>query len=335
MWLLVAPVHVLVLGLLGGGSYLIFAGPGVPLRALGVIGVLAGAVTAPRPTQLSDEGWFASAADAPQLFALMAEVAAVCGTQPPTRVRITPEINAFAGRIGWRRTRVVGLGAPLWVALPPAARVGLLGHELGHLAHGDLADSWWVWAAHESLCHWADIFAGPRHVVVGDLAWFVKFGLLPFQAAVASYLWLIRKANGPASQRREYLADVDAARAAGTAGALRMLDVLLAEPAVSTAMTRAAVSPDRPDLWQTVRGDLAELDDDSFRRRRSGAQAERNRIDDSHPATVLRIQLLQTLPEETARVAVDAERSAAIDVELAVPLAAAAAAAADQIRYTR
>ena len=276
-----------------------------------------------------------TAADAPQLFSLISEVAAVCGTRAPPQVVVTRDFNAFAARIGWRRIPVLGLGAPLWVAAPPQSRVALLGHELGHLAHGDLADSWWVWSAETSLMQWADIVRGPRHVLYGDSAFVVKYALLPFQALVLGYLWFISTLNGPASQRREYLADVDAANAAGTAGAVRMLEVLLVEAAVATAMTRAAVNPLRPDMWELVRGDVAGLGEEDYRRRRSGLDAERSRIDDSHPATLLRLQLLESLPASVARTVLDTGRSQVVDSELAPALTAAAAQAGEHIRYRR
>jgi heat shock protein HtpX len=335
MWLLVAPVHVVLLVSVLGGGYLVVRGPGVPLRILGVLLLLVGYATAPRPGKVPRHSASLTSTEAPHLFALVSEVAAVCGTRAPSRVLVTGDFNAFAARIGWRRIPFLGIGAPLWVAAPPQSRVALLGHELGHFAHGDLADSWWVWSAQTSLLQWADIVRGPRHVLYGDSAFVVKYALLPFQALVLGYLWVISKLNGPASQRREYLADVDAANAAGTAGAVRMLEVLLVEPAVTTAMTRAAVSPLRPDMWELVRGDVAGLGEDDFRRRRGGLEAARSRIDDSHPATLLRLQLLESLPPSVARTALDTGRAQAIDAELSPALSAAASHAAEHIRYRR
>jgi len=250
-------------------------------------------------------------------------------------VLITRDFNAFATRVGWRRNPVVAIGAPLWVAAPPQARVGLLGHELGHFAHGDLTDGWWVWAAESSLGHWYDIVRGPRHVLYRRNSFAVKYLLVPFQLFVLGYLWLIRMFNGPDSQRREYLADADAAHAAGTRGAVRMLEVLLTEPAVSTAMTRAAVSAQRPEMWDLVRADVGGFTDQDYVRRRSSGDADRSRIDDSHPATLLRIALLEALPESSARVVLDTGRAHAIENELAGPLADAARHAAEHIRYRR
>jgi Zn-dependent protease with chaperone function len=213
--------------------------------------------------------------------------------------------------------------------------VALIGHELGHFAHGDLADEWWVWAGRCSLVHWLEILRGPRHVLYSRNSFVMKYVLLPFQLGIEVHLWLIRKLNGPASQRREYLADVGGAHAAGTPGAVRMLEVLFLDGAVSTAMTRAAVSPQRPDMWELVRADLAGLGDDDFRRRRNGATAGRTRIDDGHPATLLRLELLEALPPATAQVVLDSGRSHTLDAELDRPLAIAATHAGEHIRYRR
>jgi len=178
------------------------------------------------------------------------------------------------------------------------------------------------------------MLGGPRHVMYSRNA--LAFRLVAIlQLVPLGYLWLIGKLRGPARQRAEYLADVDAARVGSTSGAVRMLEVLLLEPAVSTAMTRAAVSPTRPDMWGLVMSDVSGLGDDDFRRRRQGLDAERSRIDDSHPATVLRLRLLEQLPVMSAGVVMDASRRLAVDADLEGPLQVAAGHAAERIRYRR
>jgi heat shock protein HtpX len=335
MWLVVAPVHASMVAALIGGVVLLSRGPTVPLKALGVVLLLVAYATSPRPSKLPRHSASIAREDAPSLFALIDEVSFVCRTRPPQQLLVTRDFNAFATRVGWRRTPVLGLGAPLWVAAPPQARVALLGHELGHFAHRDLTESWWVWAAESSLEHWLDICGGPRRLLFADNSFVVKYALIPFRAVVLSYLWLIGKLNGPASQRREYLADVGAALAAGTPAAVRMLEVLFVEPAVSTAMIRAAVSPERPDMWELVRRDVSRWGDDDFRRRRSMPNAERSRVDASHPTTLLRLRLVETLPPASARVVLDPAAERAIDAELAPSLALAGRHAGDHIRYQR
>ena len=335
MWLVVAPVHLVLLGSALGGVALLVRGPGVPLRVLGGILIMVAFGTYPRPSVTPGHSVSLNATQAPRLFELLQRIGSVCGTTPPRQVLILGDFNAFAARVGWRRTRVLGLGAPLWVASSPQARVALLGHELGHFAHGDLTASYWVWAAERSLHHWLDILSGPRHVLYSPNSFVVKYALLPFQALVRGYLWVIRKINGPASQRREYLADLDSAQAAGTAGAVRLLETLFMEPAVSTAMTRAAVSRERPDMWDVVRSDVAGFGDDDYRRRRAGVNAQRSRIDDSHPATLLRLRLLEAVPPVSARVVLDGGATQSLNLELKQALNIAARRAGERIRYRR
>ena len=333
MWLVVVPVYVVLVGATVGGLDLLVFGPALPERVVGVFLLLVAYATCPRPGKLPPHSASLRREHAPLTFALIDDVAAVCGTGTPTTLLVTRDFNAFAVRVGWRRRSSLGIGAPLWVATPPQARVALLGHELGHFAHGDLVSSWWVWAAQQSLLHWVRILRPPRNVSSVN-AFITRCAFLPLYTLAASYLWVVTQLNGPASQRQEYLADVDSAKAAGTPAATRMLEVLFVEPAVSTAMTRAAVSRDRPDMWELVRADVGAFDDDDYRRRAAG-DAERSRIDASHPATLLRLRLLETLPSFSAQVVLDSARAHAIEAELSGPLGLAARHAGDAIRYQR
>lgn len=335
IWIAVAPVHAVLIASSTLGVLLLVDGPTMPLRILGCVLLLVAYATSPRPSKLPRHSVSLAPADAPALFALVAEVAALGRSRTPARVLVTRDFNAFAARVGWRRTPVVGLGAPLWAAAPPQARVALLGHELGHFAHGDLTDGWWVWAAESSLVHWLDICGGPRGGLYTDNWFILRYALVPVRVVLLAYLWLIRQLNGPASQRREYLADIDAARAAGTPAAVRMLEVLLLEPSVSTAMTRAAVSPERPDMWELVSRDASNVGEAGFGRRRLAAGADRSRIDASHPTTLLRLELLESIPPSSAAVVLDSQRQQEIDAELARPLVLAAKHAGDHIRYRR
>jgi len=334
VWLAVAPVHLMLLGSAVAGTWLLVRGHGWPLKVLGVVLLLVAYATFPRPAATPRHSASLLPADAPALFGLLADIGGQIGAKPPARVLVDRDFNAAATRVGWRRTPMLVIGAPLWVAAPPQARVALLGHELGHFAHHDLTHGWWVWTAQRSLQHWAEMLGGPRHVMYSRNA--LAFRLVAIlQLVPLGYLWLIGKLRGPARQRAEYLADVDAARVGSTSGAVRMLEVLLLEPAVSTAMTRAAVSPTRPDMWGLVMSDVSGLGDDDFRRRRQGLDAERSRIDDSHPATVLRLRLLEQLPVMSAGVVMDASRRLAVDADLEGPLQVAAGHAAERIRYRR
>ncbi|MFF4154494.1 M48 family metallopeptidase [Streptomyces sp. NPDC001651] len=108
------------------------------------MGIVAGLVLlalawllAPRPGRLP-EGWPALLrADAPELFALVDEVARSVG-QSVHAIAVDRNINAAVTTHGIRRRWLLVLGMPLWEILTPEERIALLGHELAHCANGDI-----------------------------------------------------------------------------------------------------------------------------------------------------------------------------------------------------
>ncbi|HTX00857.1 MAG TPA: M48 family metallopeptidase, partial [Acidimicrobiales bacterium] len=92
-------------------------------------------------------------AGAPQLFALVQEVAAAVQAPRVQSIRLTSEFNASYGRIQ-RRRRELTLGLCLWSILEPPERVALIGHELGHAVNRDVRNSAFVRRAVASLGRW-------------------------------------------------------------------------------------------------------------------------------------------------------------------------------------
>lgn len=331
--LLALPVHLVTVVFGLGGVLLAFLGPTWPLQVLGGIGVLVAVGTRPSLPRRPEHDFRLTRANAPHLFALVDEIAAVVGGPVPHEVLITGDVNAFALRHGLRG-RSLGLGAPLWVACSPQARVALLGHELGHFAHGDLTDGLLVGGAQQTLLHWYDVATGFR---IGSYETNVlqTIGLAPLRALTSSYLVVLTLVNAAPHRRRELLADLDAVRAAGTDGALDLLDMLVSSVSIETAMRRAVLRSDRPDMWETIREHMATVTPEVRVRRRAAAAAEDSRVDDSHPADHLRIRLVETWPRMTPAVDVARHDWAAIDAELAPALAPAARSATDLVRSGR
>lgn len=78
---------------------------------------------------------------APELWALVHRVADEVGTRRPDRLRIIDEVNAYVVEqsylLGLKGgTRVLYLGAPLLLGLPPEQVRAVLCHEFGHYTHG-------------------------------------------------------------------------------------------------------------------------------------------------------------------------------------------------------
>lgn len=248
--LLVLPVHVLTVALAAGGLTAVLAGDGWVLKLVGVLALALAVLLRPHLGGMPEHVALLRPEDAPALFRVLGEVGARTRAPVPHVVVVSSEFNATASLSGLRR-RVLEIGAPLWIAADPQARVALLGHELGHFAHGDLRSSVWVGSGFRALSHW-HYLAHPGN----DLNIVELVALAPLRWAIAGYLSVLDVLNASASRRQEYLADLAAAHAGGTDGATALMDTLLAMPSVEAAMTRAALNRAAPSMWDLVRDDV-------------------------------------------------------------------------------
>jgi hypothetical protein len=341
--LVVVPVHLVTLASLVFGLYFLIAPHTWPERVGGLVLLLVCYGTRPalpqRPPYVAKLG----PTQAPATFALLRQIGQQVGAPVPDELLVSRLFNAGVGRVGLRG-RVLEIGAPLWVAAGPQARIALLAHELGHLAHKDLTSGLWVGTARTTLNKWDDVFRSPSRRTTGTMGGFWGAGamvllsglLFPvFRGVTGAYASLVEWANAPAHRRQEMLADLDSARVAGTDGALDLLDTTLARLNVETSMASAAVDGRRPDLWAVVTQRLAARGPQERESARRAAASERTRIDASHPATTLRIRLISVRPWEPGTITLDREQWATIDAELAKPLATAAKAIGERIRYRR
>lgn len=328
--LLATPVNLVTLSWFAGGGWFLLVGPW-PVRVVGALLLLVGLATAPWPVrELSSPAYYVVPEDAPATYDLVRRVAASTGAPTPDAICLVSDYNAFAARL-WRR-RVLGLGAPLWVVAPPEARLAILGHELGHFRR-DLGRVTWVHWARTTLDRWADVLSS-RSAAYGFVWVLERLLLTPVQGAVAGYQLLLEWFVASRSRRGEHRADLDSL-VAGTEGALRAMDVMLARDAAMATLRRTSLRGDSTALWPALRAE-ALVDDSEVRagRRRSG-ERERNRTDDSHPRTSLRIRLIESRPFTPPAIVPDAATWAAIDAELEDALGWAASEAMGELAYSR
>lgn len=135
--LVVLPVHLVTFATLVGGLYLLTAPHTWPERVAGVVLLLVCYGIRPelpkRPRHVARLG----PDRAPTTFGLLREIGRLIGAEVPHELLVSRDFNAGVGRVGMHG-RFLEIGAPLWVAAAPQARIALLAHELGHLAHKDL-----------------------------------------------------------------------------------------------------------------------------------------------------------------------------------------------------
>ena len=329
--LLVLPIHAVTFGSLLSGTWLLVLGDNIPQRFLGALLLMVGFAVGPRITRRPRGVGVLREADAPALFALLAEAAQIAGTRVPDEVHVVKDFNAYALRFHVHR-RAIGLGAPLWMASNTGARLSHIGHEMGHFAHGDLTQLFLVRNALQALRHWHDIATPTRRQRRGQGS---NWMMAPVRWAVRSYERAIRLVAGPSNQRLEFHADLASARVAGTQGAVDGLDVLLAHLSFDVVANRAAVDPSRPDLGEAIRTRAEALTGAERQSARRRGEAESSRIDDSHPPTHQRIRLIEGRPWEAAQVQCPPERMALIDAELKPALDAALRRLAESYRFVR
>ena len=128
-------VTLTVLCVVGGVAVAILGRHSPLLVGLGLIVAVTAVAVFPRPLRLGEGDVLLDRSHAAQFWELLFEIAHVVKTPPPELVVVDMEPNASVTNVGLRSRAVLRLGAPLWAILDGQERVGLLAHELGHLAH--------------------------------------------------------------------------------------------------------------------------------------------------------------------------------------------------------
>jgi Zn-dependent protease with chaperone function len=318
-------VHAVTLALVVSGGWLVVTG-GSFLKVCGVLVLLLAWSLRPRLGRLPEDGIVLRRVDAPELFALVDEVAAAVGTRGVDAVVVDGEINAAVSGLGLRG-RMLILGVPLWSVLTPQQRVALLGHELGHFVNGDTRHGLVVGSAHRSLVLWYHYFA-PVDAVTA-LQMITNFAIMPFRLLVGALLAVFDLLAVRATQRGEYLADSAAARAGSTEAAVGLMDRLLVADSVEINLRREinarriggpvgrTASNAGEGLWDELAARVGEIPEYEHERRRRVGARRGHSVDSTHPPTHLRRQHLLLAAPVGASVTADADRERRIADELA------------------
>lgn len=317
-------VHGVTLAVLGAGVWALVRGEGWPLKVAGVLLVALAVVLRPRFGRAPAGPGLLDAVRYPETAALLREIAAVTRTRVPDRLEVGTEINAHATTVGLRR-RVVSVGAPLWVALSPQARVAVLAHELGHFAAGDVRQLRYVGAAYTALEGWLDVFTPGNAVDISAESWqgvspnsqLWSVATWPVRALLHGYLRLIDLCAAPSGRRQEHYADLVSVAAAGTDGAVDSLETVLAATGLETTANRTAMTPGRPPLAPALVAYMEQYDARARAAARRRGDDDRSSIDDSHPPTVERLRLVESVPRVEAAVVIDTGRAARLEREWA------------------
>lgn len=279
----------------------------------------------PRLNRLSDDDRVLLRDEAPELYALIDEIAAAQGTRGVDAVVVDVQANASVTHLGLRR-RLLTLGLPLWEVLSPQQRIALLGHELGHFTHGDTRYGMVVGTAFRTLGTWLQYLRPiPNPNVIHALT---NLACIPLRLLVTAVVALLDLLTAPSSQRGEYLADAASARTGSTEGAAGLMDRLLVADSIVTTLNREVNSrrmhgrgttagQDSEGLWEALAAHMDSIPESEYERQRRVGALRGHSVDASHPPTHLRRRLLLDGPPVPALVTADAGRSERIAGELA------------------
>ncbi|MFE3638030.1 M48 family metallopeptidase [Streptomyces sp. NPDC059168] len=321
-------VHGVTLALAVGGVWCVVAG-------WGGVGVVAGVVLlvlfwalAPRVRRPPEDRPVLFRADAPELFALVDEVARAVGTRSVHAVAVDGSINAHVMTYGARGRRLLVLGMPLWEVLTPEERIALLGHELAHYANGDTRNGLVVGTAVRTLALWHHTLQplpDPSGIELAVNALYVLPRLL-----VRGLLVLLVRLTSRAGTRAEYLADRLAARTASTQATVGLMDRLLNTHSLAVLLrseaNRAALGGSRSareakaradELWALLTAFAASIPEHEYERQRRAGARRGHQVDATHPPTHLRRACLLAGEPLPAAVVPQHHRSERIATELA------------------
>ncbi|WP_037869925.1 M48 family metallopeptidase [Streptomyces sp. NRRL S-813] len=265
--------------------------------------------------------------DAPELYALVDEVARVVGTRGVDEVRVDANVNASVMVHGVRGRRVLTLGLPLWEILTAQQRIALLGHELAHYSNGDTRQGLVVSTAYRSLTTWHYYFTPIAEPSVAEML--INLLYIVPRLLLQGVLTLLDHLTLRATQRAEYLADREAARAASTEAAVGLMDRLLVAESAAVALRREAsqaalagprgtraVEAEPEEIWERLRTHMASIPDYEYERQRRVGVRRGHSVDATHPPTHLRRTCLLVGPSSPAAVVTDDERQRRIAAEL-------------------
>lgn len=261
-------------------------------------------------------------ADAPATYAVLRRVAAEVGARCPDVVAVEALDNASQARIGWRRRSLLVIGLPLWNTLDAPQKLALLGHELGHEVNHDSRRNLLVDTALRSLRRWALLLLpGPgRSIAWGNsLLMIAEWVTRPIQYLVFWIVWAagsaVESLADRGGQRAEYRADLIAVRLAGREATASMLEQLDLSEHRMRSLTAAVNRQDR-DIWATQRTELATLPRAEVIRASRAAELRLQRVDQTHPPTHWRIDLVRAQPSTRPAVSLEPDLLARMDAEL-------------------
>ena len=272
-----------------GVAIIVFSQYSIPGIVLGTIILFAGFyLRTPKPTNTQST---LRRADAPTLFELLDDIAKRLGAPRVDGIHVDRELNAYMAEFGTKE-RVLGIGAPLWLALEPPERLALLAHEIAHLINQDPARGQLAYGALGTLARWHDLSHPPEIVdhETNSRFYYEERGLLGqlsgflFGRTIETISLGFEKLIFADSQRAEYLADVSSASVAGVAAENASLKKLILSPLAEEVLKHTYFDGSKDiRLFEDMAGAIRTPDTDRAAELFSEATKSTHTVDSSPP----------------------------------------------------
>lgn len=267
-----------------------------------VLGWLVVVAVRPRVPRLPRDAVVLDPSDFPGVHALVGQMAKAVGVPKPRIVAVDVDFNAYVMPVGIFGRPAIVLGLPLMTLLPWHARLGLIGHELGHLRGRDTTRGRLVAAALHAVAgmHYVltpaeeDLYlaADPELEPAMGFAAVIARGVQAILASPFLLLWMVLdRLTLTGGQHREYLADRRSAEVVGSESLVEFL--VLDLEGIVTATTAAARRGEDPFGYLASRPSPTSAQRAA---RVTELDTVPHRADATHPPDGLRIRLLQGDP---------------------------------------
>jgi len=272
--------------------------------------------------------------DCPRTFALVDDICAAMDAPRIDGIHILPDMNAymatFQGKDG--QEKILGIGAPFWMALSHQERIATLGHEIAHLVNNDPARTGLAARAIQTLDAWHGFLYPPQYTDEYGNPVAPPGGLLSaiFLAVptffVEAVMLLMERALFAKSQRAEYIADATGALIGGSQAAVSSLKLTMRDDLVRKALL-GLVHDGRAKtpVFQTMAAAATGAGPEALRAIDEEAAQTLLAVDNTHPPTLYRVKFLQAVGAFEAAIEASAYDWNAIDHELSDPFETAEA----------
>lgn len=302
----------------------VFGFPDIPLLVIGVL-LIASAIFL-RPRAIRNHAPTLRDTDAPALLGLLNRIAEELDAPAIDGVHVTGDFNAYIVEFN-SRERIVGIGAPLWLALDHRERLALLAHEVAHLANNDPARGRLTGVAMMTLSRWFDLFS-PSLVdneynaeVIDERGFLAQLWGGLFGGVVDAIALAYEKLIFVESQRAEYLADILAASVAGAPAVQSVFRKTILEPLAGDFVPRCYYDGSRElRLFEGMADAVATPDADAAERLFAEAAETLHSVDSTHPPTRYRIDVIGAVDQGCGTLQAALIDWNSIDDEISVPI---------------